>query len=94
MLYQFNPLKPEKMEIKLSTQESEEIFFNALCNGLGYMGGYGLEFEYSDKQYSEAKKKLDSPCFEDVLMQILRDGGKLTVIDVECEDHRELAAVA
>ena len=73
------------MEIKLSTQESEEIFFNALCNGLGYMGGYGLEFEYSDKQYSEAKKKLDSPCFEDVLMQILRDGGKLTMVDVECD---------
>ena len=94
MLYQSNPLKPEKMEIKLSTQESEKIFFNALCNGLGYLTGYGLELEYSDKQYKTARASLhkaghptDVVCYEDVLMQLLRDGGKLTVIDVECEDE-------
>lgn len=73
------------MQIQLTNQESEEIFFNALCNGLGYMSGYGLEFEYSNEQYSAAKKKLESPCFEDVLMQILRDGGSLKFVDVECD---------
>lgn len=73
------------MQIQLTHQESEQIFHNALCNGLGYMGGYGLELEYSDAQYSAAKAKLQNPCYEDVLMQILRDGGSLTMIDVECD---------
>lgn len=73
------------MQIQLTPQESETMFHNALCNGLGYMSGYGLEFEYSDEQYSAAKTKLQSPCFEDVLMQILRDGGSLTFVDVECD---------
>ena len=73
------------MKIILTNEESETMFHNALCNGLGYMSGYGLEFEYSDKQYSAAKTKLQSPCFEDVLMQILRDGGSLTFVDVECD---------
>ena len=73
------------MQIQLTPQESETMFHNALCNGLGYMSGYGLEFEYSEEQYRAAKTKLQSPCFEDVLMQILRDGGSLTFVDVECD---------
>ena len=73
------------MQIQLTPQESETMFHNALCNGLGYMNGYGLEFDYCDKQYSAAKTKLQSPCCEDVLMQILRDGGSLTFVDVECD---------
>ena len=81
------------MQIQLTPQESETMFHNALCNGLGYMSGYGLEFEYSDKQYSAAKTKLQSPCFEDVLMQILRDGGSLTFVDVEYTRSVSLADV-
>lgn len=73
------------MQIQLTPQESETMFHNALCNGLGYMSGYGLEFEYIEEQYRAAKTKLQSPCFEDVLMQILRDGGSLTFVDVECD---------
>jgi hypothetical protein len=75
------------MEIRLSNQESEEMFFNSLCNGLGYIGGYGLELEYDDSAY-EAARAYDpevSPCFEDVLMRILKDGGELTLVDVECD---------
>ena len=79
------------MEIKLSNQESEEMFFNALCNGLSYISGYGLELMYDDSAYAAAKAKLKaydpevSPCFEDVLMRILKDGGELTLVDVECD---------
>lgn len=79
------------MEIRLSNQESEEMFFNSLCNGLGYIGGYGLELEYDDSAYEAARAKLKaydpevSPCFEDVLMRILKDGGELTLVDVECD---------
>ena len=73
------------MEITLSTQESEEYFYNALCNGLGYMGGYGLSIDYNAKDYKAAKEKLTNPCYEDVFMQMLRDGGTLTLVDIECD---------
>jgi len=73
------------MEIKLTPKESEDYFYNALCNGLGYMIGYGLSVDYDKKDYQNAKKSLgESPCYEDVLMEMLRKGGKLTLIDEEC----------
>ena len=73
------------MEIKLTNQESEEYFFNALCNGLQEMQYYGLGLDYEATEYKEAKEKLESPCYEDILMQILRDGNRLTMVDVEGE---------
>jgi hypothetical protein len=73
------------MQIILTPQESEEFFYNALCNGLFEMNGYGLEFKYNKDHYAQAKSKLSSPCFEDVLMQILRDGNTFGFEDVECD---------
>jgi hypothetical protein len=77
------------MEIKLTPQESEEYFYNALCNGLGYVSSYGISLDYSDEDYAEAKKKLlvERPeffaCFEDVLMEMLRMGYSLIMVDEE-----------
>ena len=73
------------MQIILTPQESEEFFYNAICNGLSEMNGYGLEFKYNKDHYAQAKSKLTSPCFEDVLMQILRDGNTFGFEDVECD---------
>jgi len=73
------------MKITLSTQESEEYFYNALCNGLSYIGGYGLSVDFNAKEYKAAKMKLTNACYEDVFMQMLRDGGTLTLIDEECD---------
>jgi len=73
------------MKITLTPQESEEYFLNAMCNGLGYVQDYGLGLDYEQKDYTEAKEKLTNPCYEDVLMQILRDGNRLTMVDVEGE---------
>lgn len=79
------------MEIKLTPKESEEYFYNALCNGIGYVTSYGLEFDYEESDYKKAKEdwikshENESPCREDVWMQILKNGGKLTLIDIECE---------
>jgi hypothetical protein len=73
------------MEIKLTKKESEEYFHNALCNGLSEMGGYGLTFDYVSSEYKKSREKLTNPCFEDVLMQMLRDGYKITFIDEECD---------
>lgn len=81
------------MTIKLTPEESEEYFFNALCNGLGYMeSGYGLDLRYDIPQFQEASKKLKeirlSPCYEDVLMQLLKDGHEINLYDTEGEeDH-------
>lgn len=78
------------MEIKLTPAESESIFHTALCNGLGYMSGYGLSLEFSKESYQNAKHNLQEKsgkdqviCYEDVLLQILRDGGVLTMRDLE-----------
>jgi len=74
------------MELSLNTEESQEIFYNALCNGMAYMQGNGLDWNWSKEEYKIAQSKLKSPCLEDVLMQILRDGGTLNLIDVEGGD--------
>jgi len=71
------------MTITLTPKESEDIFYSSICNALSYIGGYGLQLDYSTKAYDNAWKKVDSPCFEDVLMQMLRDGGELKLVDVE-----------
>ena len=73
------------MIIKLTPQESEEYFYNAICNGLDYMGGYGLRMDYSKEHYDQAKVKLIEPCYEDILMQILRDGNTFGFTDIEGE---------
>jgi hypothetical protein len=73
------------MKITLTPQESEEYFLNAMCNGLGEMSSYGLGLDYEQLDYNAAKEKLTNPCYEDVLMQILRDGNRITMVDVEGE---------
>ena len=83
------------MKIILTPQESEEYFFNALCNGLGYVQSYGLDLQYDEQEYKDAKLKLQSLkpnetiCYEDVFMQILKDGGKLNLRDDEDQLENE-----
>lgn len=78
------------MKIILEKTEAETLFYDALCNGLYYIDGYGLEFSYDSADYISAREKLTNDgktglCREDVWMEILRIGGKLTLIDHECE---------
>ena len=80
------------MQILLTPQESEDFFHRALCNavGTGYMEGYGLNFTYNATDYEKAKETLktqsiSAPAWEDVLMQILRQGDVLLVEDYECD---------
>ena len=75
------------MEIRFTEQEAQGIFLDALSNGLGYIGGYGLDLDYKKEDYKKAKDKLTSPCYEDVLLQILLDGNSLTIVDEEDEDN-------
>ena len=74
------------MKIELTNQESETYFHNALCNGLHYISDYGLELTYSEIDYIAAEKRLKATigvCYEDVLMEILKGGGKLKLVDNE-----------
>lgn len=74
------------MKITLTPEESEHYFYNALCNGLDYIGDYGLVLNFSREEYLKATKQLETPCREDVLMQMLRNGNTLTLLDVEDVD--------
>ena len=77
-------MNKEGLKISLTNELSEEIFYNALCNSLDYMcSGYGLDLKYKQSDYNNAKAKVSSRCFEDVLMQMLRDGIKLGLKDIE-----------
>jgi hypothetical protein len=81
------------MTIKLTPKESEEYFYNALCNGLDYIeSGYGLELKFNSYEAQNSAKKLkesgSNSCYEDIIMQLLRDGHEINLYDVEGEeDH-------
>ena len=80
------------MKIVLTKEEAEQHFHNALCNGSN-IRYYGLTLDYSDKDYAAAKKSLvkkqktgkfkETICCEDIWLEILKIGGKLTLIDEE-----------
>ena len=76
------------MKILLTPIESEDYFLNALCNGLHELGNYGVELDYNEDEYKLSRASLgpNAPCFEDVLMQMLRDGYKLAFTDTEAEE--------
>jgi len=68
------------MKIQLTNEEKQDYFHRAL---LSYIDGYGLELFYNEGDYAKAKSVLSAPCYEDVLMQILRDGKQLMLRDHE-----------
>lgn len=77
-------MNKEGLKISLTNELSEEIFFNALCNSMDYMcSSYGLDLKYKQSDYLKAKDKLTNPCIEDVWMQMLRDGARIGLKDLE-----------
>jgi hypothetical protein len=77
------------MEVKMTKEESEKMFHDALCNEGGCFASAGCELDWDEKEYKKAKASLQSKnkdesiCIEDVLLEILRIGGKLKVNDIE-----------
>jgi hypothetical protein len=79
------------MKITLTTAEKEEYFYNAMCNGLDYvLGCYDLSMTYNTDEYKATKATLDAPCYEDVLMQMLRMGYTLTIDDCDNGDTHSI----
>ena len=75
------------MNINLTHEESEAHFYNAICNGLGELKYYDLDLDYDAKEYKAAKQQLNNKqpdtqaCWEDVLMEMLRSGNTLWIVD-------------
>lgn len=87
------------MNITLTPEESEKIFFDALCNieGNNYFNGYGIELKYDRHKYQEAKAKLKQAnpqsraiAYEDIILQMLKDGAELQYIDLEGDTHSDI----
>jgi hypothetical protein len=82
------------MKIILTKKESMDYFYNALCNGLDYISAYDLGIKYDVDEYVKAKRKLTlklkTPCFEDILIEILKSGGSLSLYDFESEEHNRI----
>jgi hypothetical protein len=83
------------MKITLTPEESEEYFYNALCN-VGYLvNSAGCEIDWHENDYDAAKQTLTSAhpdrvhCLEDVLMQMLREGGELLIKDLEGDGDQD-----
>jgi hypothetical protein len=81
------------MTIQLTPTEAENLFYDAMCNGLQELSYYDLELDYDDADYEAAKHKLGNEqpgimvCYEDVLMEILRSGNTLWIVD-QNDDER------
>lgn len=80
------------MKILFEPKEAEQLFHTAMCNVLGtdYHTNHGLELVYDAKEYEESRSKLITEsliCFEDVLMQMLRDGKQIKLVDIEGDDE-------
>lgn len=71
--------------MKLTKEQCEEFFYNALCNGISTIESYGITINFIESEYKHARESLTSNewCFEDVLMQILREGKCLYAKDEE-----------
>ena len=73
------------MTITLTHEESEKHFHSALCNAYPEVRSAGCDIEWDENDYNEAKESLqkrtpagEKICIEDVLVEILRIGKKLT----------------
>lgn len=77
------------MTTKVTTEQALDILHTSICNAIstGYMSGYGLDLQYSEEEYKQSKKALKNPCWEDVLIQILKDGGSLIIVDEEVSEE-------
>lgn len=87
------------MKIELTQQESETMFHNALCNGLDYVSDYGLELKTKQNEYEAAKQRLKEQfpdtifCYEDILLEILKGGGTLEMLDLEYDSYNSVIKI-
>lgn len=87
------------MKIVLEEQEALDCMHSVLCNGaLSEFSGYSINLDYKSEDYEKAKEMLFASgdkvdqgrvCFEDVLIQILKNRDALYFVDFEDVDEEE-----
>ena len=83
----------EGVTMVIEPLKAEELFHTALCNGLGELSGYGFEYRIDRGARSKARSILQEEFgdktvyFEDVLLQVLRQGDSIFFIDIEGGDE-------
>lgn len=81
------------MKIKATLEEKLDIVHTALCNGLGWMKAYDLEFEI-DGDKEQADKNLEEKgkyvCIEHFIIEVIRLGGSLQVKDYNDDEIHHL----
>ena len=77
---------------KITKEGLLKMFYNSLCSG---SIGFGcIELDYDQKSYNQTRLNLSSkngnhPCWEDVIVEMLRQGYRLAWIDVEEDDFAQ-----
>ncbi len=70
------------MTLNLNPQEIDQVILSILCNGaLSFASQSGLDYNYDRSQYNAHKE--GNQCHEDVLLAMLKSGGKIEFIDEE-----------
>lgn len=73
---------------KITKEGLLKMFYNCICSS---SIGFGcIELDYDQKSYDDARNSLrkdgNHPCWEDVIVEMLRVGYRLAWIDVEEDD--------
>ena len=77
----------------LSNEQKEQIFFDALCDAAyaGLINDYDMYLVYNKDKYEHCKQQLnlknDVVCYEEILLEILKRGGKLGLREYDGEIH-------
>ena len=79
------------MKVQLNDEEINQVILSILSNGaLGFASQSGLDYDYDRQHYKRIKEENPAlTCFEDVLLGMLQDGGKIQIIDEEGGEDSE-----
>ena len=74
------------MKLNLTQQEIETVLLDCFCNGgLGELYQSGVDYTYNKEKYQQFK--VEGACYEDNLLNLLKNGGRLKFVDVEGDNE-------
>lgn len=79
------------MKVQLNNEEIQQVILSILCNGaLSFASQSGLDYSYDRQHYKRIKEENPTlTSFEDILLGMLNDGGKIQIIDQEGGEDSE-----
>jgi hypothetical protein len=74
------------MKLQLTQQEIETVLLDCFCNGaLGELNASGIDYGYNKAKYQEFK--VEGACYEDNLLNLLKNGGRLKFVDFDGDNE-------